>query len=263
VTITNRPRLGIMDSGLGGLSLLADMLHFALPWEIVYFADFENLPYGNKSKHEVGSLVEKSVSTLIHKGCQAIILACNTATSVAVDSLRKNHSIPIFGMEPAIKPALDAYPNEKIAVLATDLTLKEDRFLSLKNRVDPMNRVLPIACPGLADTIERGDWSQAEEYLKEIFLRSEMADIHSIVLGCTHYVFLEPLIVKLRKNIKIFHGNAGTIRHIFRSLSVTEERINSATNIVPNHSVIFLCNSGEDYSSRALSFIEKRYNSVY
>jgi glutamate racemase len=263
LTDTNRPRLGIMDSGLGGLSLLADMLHFSLPWEIVYFADFDNLPYGNKSKSEVKDLVENSVTSLIQKGCQAIILACNTATSVAVESLRENHNLPIFGMEPAIKPALNAYPNEKIAVLATPLTLKEDRFLSLKNRVDPMNRVLPIACPGLADIIEREEWNQAEDYLLDIFSGEEMQEIHSIVLGCTHYVFLESMIMRLRKNIKIFHGNAGTIRHIFNSLSFHEEKKISKSNTLANHSIIFLCNSKEDYSHKARRFLEKRYEMVY
>ncbi|MCC5815682.1 MAG: glutamate racemase [Leptospira sp.] len=263
MTDTKIPRLGIMDSGLGGLSLLADMLHFSIPWEIVYYADFNNLPYGNKSKSEVKILVENSVSTLIEKGCQAVILACNTATSVAVDDLRNNHDLPIFGMEPAIKPALNAYPDEKIAVLATQLTLKEDRFLSLKNRVDPMNRVIPIACPGLADIIEREEWTQAENYLIEIFSKPEMDEIHSIVLGCTHYVFLESMISRLRKNIKIFHGNAGTIRHIFKSLSFSEKKNNSDSNIKPNHSIIYISNSGEDYSNKALSFLEKRYKMVY
>lgn len=214
------PIVGVMDSGLGGLSLVADMLRFQQNMDVLYFADWLNKPYGNKSKDEVRRYVEESVRCLIESGADIIVLACNTATSVAVDFLRANHKCPIFGMEPAIKPALESSHGEKIAVFATELTLKEDRFLSLKNRVDPMNRVIPVACPGLADLVDKEDWKGAEDYIRGILDQVEMKSIQNIVLGCTHYVFLEGIFKKVRAEISLFHGNQGTIRHIFNSSGI-------------------------------------------
>jgi glutamate racemase len=213
----SRVVLGITDSGFGGLTVLQDIVMSNLNVELIYFGDLKNSPYGTKSKELVRDLVQKATDFLIDKGCNAILLACNTATSVTVEYLRSRYSIPIFGMEPAIKPALVGSDGSKIAVLATKLTLEEDRFLSLKNRVDPMNLVIPIPCPGLSDLVDREDWANAEDYIIKILNQPELQSIHFIVLGCTHYLFLKDMIHSHRPDIEIFDGNQGTVDHILRS----------------------------------------------
>lgn len=216
------PRLliGITDSGFGGLSLVAEILEKNPDCDLLYLGDLKHAPYGTKSKEEVREIVHSAVDFLIEKGCQAIVLACNTATSVAVDYLRSLYPIPIFGMEPAIKPALTDSHGGKVAVMATSLTLQEDRFLSLKNRVDPMNRVIPVPCPGLADLIDCGRWDDARDYLRNILDDPKLKEIHSVVLGCTHYVFLKDMIRYLRPDIHLFDGNRGTVQHILSKLEI-------------------------------------------
>lgn len=209
-----------MDSGFGGLSLVADLLGESYNLEVVYFLDWENKPYGSKSKTEVRILVETAAEVLFQEGVEAILLACNTATSVAVESLRKKYHLPIFGMEPAIKPALESSRGGEVGVLATELTLREDRFLSLKNRFDPMNRVHPMPCPGLADMVDREDWISAREYLQNILLSEKYKKIFNFVLGCTHYVFLEETMEELRPDCHLFHGNRGTVRHLMQTLDI-------------------------------------------
>jgi glutamate racemase len=220
----NRFTLGITDSGFGGLSMVNEFISRDLDMDIIYFADIKNAPYGNKSKEMVQQLVSSAVDFLLSKKVDAILLACNTATSVVVEFLREKLKIPVYGMEPAIKPALQAYPNEQIGVMATNLTLAEDRFLTLKNKVDPMNRVIPIPCPGLSELIDQEKWQDATIYIKNILTKPEYDGLHSIVLGCTHYIFMKQSINELFPNISLFDGNSGTANHIIQS----SLRINSS-----------------------------------
>lgn len=215
----NRFTLGITDSGFGGLSMVNEFINRNLDMDIIYFADIENAPYGNKSKETVQNLVSSAVDFLLNKKVDAILLACNTATSVVVEYLRDKLSIPVYGMEPAIKPALQAYPDQQIGVMATALTLAEDRFLTLKNKVDPMNRVIPIPCPGLSELIDQENWHEATIYIENLLNKSEYSGLQSIVLGCTHYIFMKQFINKIFPNISLFDGNSGTANHIIQSSS--------------------------------------------
>lgn len=256
--MSSRVVLGITDSGFGGLTVLQDIAMRNLNIEIIYFGDLMNSPYGTKSKDLVRDLVQKAVDFLLEKGCNAILLACNTATSVAVEYLRSIYSVPIFGMEPAIKPALVGGDTAKVAVLATKLTLEEDRFLSLKNRVDPMNRVIPIPCPGLSELVDSEQWVKAEEYIKKILDQPELESVHSIVLGCTHYLFLRNLIQLFRPDMSIYDGNLGTVDHVLRTThACTNEPLvpgSSPTGSGNTNTSINLYFNRDEEMNRAIAF---------
>ncbi len=213
-------KLGIMDSGYGGLSVVADILLHSNEVSIFYFADFLNSPYGDLSKDTVRRHVKTVVEYLLEMEVDGVLLACNTATSVAVDYLRSQFTRPIFGMEPAIKPAILNSEGGKVLVLATSLTLKEDRYLSLKNRIDPMDRTLAVPCPGLASLIDHNRICEAIQYIEDILNHPCHREIHSVVLGCTHYVLLEDLLKERFSTYNFFHGNAGTVRHVLKSLGL-------------------------------------------
>lgn len=211
--------IGILDSGFGGLSVTSDLLALS-ELNIFYYADFANSPYGNKTRELVQSKVREAVEFLISLGANAILLACNTATSVAVDYLRSKIKIPVFGMEPAIKPALRNSNHEKILVLATELTLKEDKFLSLRNKMDPMNRVIAFPCPGLSNLIDNYQFEEAIIYVSKILLDPNYQGIHHIVLGCTHYLYLLPNLKEKFPNHYFYDGNLGTVRHVMNSINI-------------------------------------------
>ncbi len=216
-------KIGITDSGFGGLSMVAQFQRFYPEVEIIYFADLKNSPYGEKQKSQVQKLVQECADLLLVHGVAAILLACNTATSVAVESLRTYLSIPVFGMEPAIKPALASSEEEKVLVLATPLTLKEDRFLSLKNKVDPMNRVIAVSCPGLSELIDQQRIQDAIQYVQDIISEQDLENVHSVVLGCTHYIFLKNKLQELNPQLHFYDGNSGTLNHIANTFHLSKD----------------------------------------
>ncbi len=124
-------RIGIFDSGIGGLTMLAEAVKEFLESDYIYFADTGNVPCGTKSREEVESLVLKAADFLNNKGTDALVIACNTATSVGVEELRRRYSFPVIGMEPVVKIALEKDKNKKVLVMAAALTLKEDKFKKL------------------------------------------------------------------------------------------------------------------------------------
>jgi glutamate racemase len=240
-------KIGITDSGFGGLSMVSEFQKSYPDVEIIYFADLKNAPYGEKDKSQVQALVQSASDVLIQEDVKAILLACNTATSVAVESLRNHLSIPIFGMEPAIKPALNATENEKVAVLATSLTLKEDRFLSLKNKIDPMNRIISVNCPGLSDLIDQEKIDEAIEYVQAILLKEDLQGIHSVVLGCTHYIFLKERLQILFPEISFFDGNKGTLNHIVNTCQIQKsQQVNKQFNKQENWKFITNLNQSKN-----------------
>ncbi|MDX1961488.1 MAG: glutamate racemase [Leptospiraceae bacterium] len=226
--------IGVMDSGMGGISVLNELATEVSSCDYIYFGDLANSPYGNKDREQVLKFVENSISFMTEKGANAVVLACNTATSAAVAHIRANHSFPIFGMEPAIKPAIEENPNEKVAVLATSLTLKEEKFSTLGKTLNAGEKLFPINCDGLATLVDREDIAGAREFLLPIFENLEKEQIQTIVLGCTHYVLLKPIILEWNKNVKIYDGNTGTTRHVKSSLGVSSEDRESRIDIFLN-----------------------------
>jgi len=188
--------IGVFDSGVGGLSVLREV-RAALPAEdLLYVADSGAAPYGDRSREFILERAQAIVEFFLDHRIKAILVACNTATAVAIQSLRSRFPLPIIAIEPAVKPAAARSRSGVIGILATTQTLASDSFATLTERHAQGVRVLTQACPGLAEQVERGDLhSEAtlqlvSQYVEPLLL--EGAD--TLVLGCTHYPFLLPLI---------------------------------------------------------------------
>ncbi len=214
--------IGVMDSGFGGLSVLEDLSNQIPAADFIYYGDLLNSPYGTKPAEVVRKYVKNIVNFFLKKGVNAVLLACNTATSVSVQYLREQHEIPIFGMEPAIKPAIQAHPNSQIAVLATSLTLREEKFENLGKTLNALDRIVPYNCDGLASLIDREDFSGARKFLEPIFEDITKKGIQDIVLGCTHYVLIKPIFKHWNPEIRLYDGNFGTVRHMKNILDIPQ-----------------------------------------
>ncbi|MBR3928708.1 MAG: glutamate racemase [Clostridia bacterium] len=217
----SRP-IGVFDSGLGGVSVLRNM-HALLPKEdFIYFGDDKNAPYGTKSEEEILRLSINDAAFLLEKNVKAIVIACNTATSAAAKHLRETLSVPVIGMEPALKPASLNRKNGIIGVMATPATLKQTKFKLLYEKYG--DHAMPIPCPGLMEFAEKGilEGEEIDSFLERTLAPyKEKYNLESVVLGCTHYVFLKGAIQKALPQIKLYDGNEGTARQLKR---VLEER---------------------------------------
>lgn len=248
--------IGIFDSGMGGLTVLADAMKMLPKESFVYYGDFENAPYGIKTKQEVLRLSENICEILINKyHVKAIVIACNTATSAAVTNLRNKYSIPIIGMEPAVKPAVEINNGKKIAVMATEMTLKERKFNQLINRFENRNRIIKVPCSPLVEQIETVDFDQLslDKIINECI--PAIDSIESIVLGCTHFVFIKDYLNdKYEGQIRIFDGNIGTIRNLTKRLVK-----NSLNNITDKTQEVLIIGSGSQEKIELSKKIFNRY----
>ena len=212
----DRP-VGVFDSGVGGISTLA-ALTAELPSEhFLYYGDTLHAPYGVRTTLEVQGLVRDVVQKLESENIKALVIACNTATGSAAAMLRSEKKYPVIGIEPALKPAEENWKGGSILVMATPLTLKQEKFLSLMNRFGA--HAVPLACPGLMELVEKEDQAGARKYLEALFSSWNPDQIDAVVLGCTHYVFLRPVIREmLPGRVRITDGNRGTARQLGRVL---------------------------------------------
>lgn len=188
--------VGIFDSGVGGLTVL-DAVRRLLPGlSLRYLADGAHFPYGGRPAAEVEARSLVLTGQLVDEGCRLVVVACNTATSAALPTLRARVAVPIVGMEPALKPALARRTAGKVVVLVTPATARGERLARLCRELDDEQRVLVLPMPGLADLVEAGE-IQGERI--EGMLRRALADVEPgcLVLGCTHYGFLRPLLQHL------------------------------------------------------------------
>ncbi len=202
----NTNPIGIFDSGIGGTSIWKE-IHRLLPNEnTIYLADSANAPYGLKSKEAITQLSIKNTDYLLEKGCKLIVVACNTATTNAISILRNNYEIPFIGIEPAIKPAALNSKTKAIGILATKGTLTSDLFYTTTSLYAHGLNVIEQVGDGLVELIEMGklDTEDVRALLK-IYLNPMLdANIDYLVLGCTHYPYLMPLLLELLpKHIKI------------------------------------------------------------
>ena len=214
--------IAVFDSGIGGVSVLKELVK-ALPNEnFIYFGDTANAPYGIKSADRVRELTFAVYEKLKAKGIKAFVIACNTATSVAVASLREEYPNDIIiGVEPALKPAVESGEHPTVAVLATPLTLKEEKFANLLSRFQSQAKVIPFACPGLVEFVERGEieGENLRAFLTALFEPLKAEKLDSVVLGCTHYPFVKAEISAiLGGDVKIFDGSVGTAQNTRRRL---------------------------------------------
>ncbi|MBV8648114.1 glutamate racemase [Paludibacterium sp.] len=186
----------MFDSGLGGLSVWRAVTRELPEWPVTYLADQAYVPYGSKSREQ---LIERSlrIGHFLHEqGASLLVVACNTATSAAVDTMRKELPIPIVAIEPAVKPAARASRTGRIAVLATEFMLQSARFHSLLQRHAGTVEVLPRPGRGWVELVEAGriDGDEAREKVAAVVEPLLAENVDHIVLGCTHYPFLAPLI---------------------------------------------------------------------
>ena len=220
----NREVIGVFDSGVGGISVLRELIQIMPNENYLYFGDSVHAPYGTKTLEEVRTLTIENVQTLLDKGAKSIVVACNTATSAAVAVLRKMYpELPLVGIEPAIKPAVLACPGQRIVVMATPMTLCQDKFQKLMQKYEDMAQIIPLPCPGLMEFVERGDLESEElhKYLTELLWGVQKEDIAAIVLGCTHYPFARKMISEVvGKEVSVFDGGNGTAREMHRRLMV-------------------------------------------
>jgi glutamate racemase len=191
--------IGIFDSGLGGLTVRREVLEL-LPWEdTLYIADSANAPYGEKPPGEILDLSRRNTEWLLSKGCKLIVVACNTATTNAIDSLRRDFAVPFIGIEPAIKPAALESRSKKIGVLATRGTLASSLFANTSRLYASGIEVLEKEGRGLVRIIESGKWQEdsTRKLLKSLLDPMLSAGIDHLVLGCTHYPLLIPQLREL------------------------------------------------------------------
>ena len=231
--VTNTDPVAVFDSGVGGISVLKELVKVLPHEDFIYFGDSANAPYGSKTTKQVLDLTKEHVERLIHRGAKAVVIACNTATSAAADELRRLHpELPIVGMEPALKPAVFSGEYPKVLVMATPMTLSLEKFHRLLAKYRDEGEIHLLPCPGLAARVEAGDLDGdgMESYLRDLLDDYIESSVDTIVLGCTHYPFVRPLIRKLMgENVKIMDGSVGTANELKRRLK-TANLLNDDTN---------------------------------
>jgi glutamate racemase len=217
--------IGFFDSGVGGISVLKYAVKI-LPNDFVYFGDSFRAPYGIKTSDEIKKLTFNAVDFLLSQDIKALVVACNTATSIAIEDLRKKYEdhMPVIGIEPALKPAAECMSKGKIIIMATPVTLSEEKFDNLVKRYNIKCDIEPMPCPGLVELIESGltYGKEVETYLKDKFLPFIDDEISAVVLGCTHYPFikkaLDKVLNEMGKNVNILDGSLGTVNQLKRQL---------------------------------------------
>ncbi len=237
----NQYPIGVMDSGVGGLSVLKH-IHQRMPQEnLIYFADSKYAPYGDKTSVQIENRVYSIAKFLLTHGAKALVIACNTATASAAQKLRDKHAfldLPIIAMEPAVKPASAATKTGVVGVLATVGTLQSAQFAALLDSYGQDIQVVTQACTGLVECIERGELSSdstrklLQQYTQPLL--DQGAD--TLVLGCTHYPFVKPLIQDIvGKSIQIIDTGEAVAKHLQNTLA--EKTLQNSGAAKPNMTV--------------------------
>ncbi|HEY8118226.1 MAG TPA: glutamate racemase [Methylophilaceae bacterium] len=213
--------VGVFDSGVGGISVLKHIRQLLPAEDLLYCADSRFAPYGNKSPEVIRERATYLANFLIAQGAKALVVACNTATAAAIEHLRGKYSLPIIGMEPAVKPAVKATKTGVVGVLATSGTLKSAQFAALLESYGQEVKIVTEACIGLVECIERGelDTPETRGLLKRYIDPLLAAGADTVVLGCTHYPFVVPLIAELAgSQITLIDTGAAVARQLRKRL---------------------------------------------
>ncbi|MBR2067761.1 MAG: glutamate racemase [Solobacterium sp.] len=215
--------IGIFDSGIGGLTVLKEIKE-KMPMEnLIYFGDTAHLPYGTKSASQIQEFAYNDVKFLSKFHLKALVIACNTADSVARDMLEKSFDLPIYGViEPAAKKAAELTKNKRVGVMATSATVNSEAYQKKIKKYDSSVEVFPIACPLLVPLVENQRYRKddqvvrliVQEYLDKLFIH----DVDTIVLGCTHYPLLNEVIKDLSPNIQIISSSLAAAETLEASL---------------------------------------------
>lgn len=233
--------IGVLDSGVGGISVLKKAAELLPSESFIYYGDNANAPYGPRPISEIRELSEKAIDHLLEHDVKAIVIACNTITSAYADIIRQTASIPIIGMEPAVKPASLVRKGGYILALATRATLRLEKFQKLMDAYG--EGVIPLEGKNLVEIVESGRYGtgDARAALEEIFRPYVNDQIDGIVLGCTHYPFLRSEIGAIFPDAPIFDGRDGTVRQLKRRL---EETNSLSSNACPG--TVYFETSGDD-----------------
>ena len=214
--------IGVFDSGVGGLSVLREIRRELPGEDLLYVADSGHAPYGDKSTELIEARSIAIVEFLLSQHAKAIVVACNTATGVAIQTLRARFTVPIVAMEPAVKPAAAHTRSGVIGVLATSRTIASDNFAKLHDRFGAEVKILMQACPGLVEQVESGDLSgdRTQALVKQYILPLLAQGADTLVLGCTHYPFLVSLIQEIAgSSVQIIDPSAAIARELRRRLA--------------------------------------------
>lgn len=213
-----RRPIGIFDSGLGGISVLKEAVHLMPNEHFIFYGDNENAPYGTKTQEQIDSCVQNVVDQLLQRDVKALLIACNTATAASAKRLRSELTIPVIGMEPALKPAHELRHGGQILVLATPATLHMDKFLHLMELYG--EGAVPVEGYGIVECVEDGQ-VRGERILSVLH---GLLDEHlkkktdAIVLGCTHYPLIREALAQVAPGVPLIDGNLGTVRQLRRVL---------------------------------------------
>ena len=206
-------KIGVFDSGIGGVTVLKEIVKILPNEQYIYYSDSKNNPYGDKSQKEIIEICDKIVENLVEKGCKAVVIACNTASAEAAEFLRNKYkNIPIIAIEPAYKMVHDFAYNDTTLVMATKGTTESENFEKLIEKYDN-NKTYILPCIGLANSIEKGNEIQIEKCLKNE-LNPYKGKVKNVVLGCTHYPLIKKQISDILGEVRFFDGAPSLARHL-------------------------------------------------
>lgn len=216
-------RIGFFDSGIGGLTVLHQALRYLPNEDYLFYADTTHVPYGEKKKEEVREYIINAVDFIASHNVKALVIACNTATSIVIEELRERYNFPILGIEPAVKPAIEQWKvrHKKVLVLATNLTLREKKYHDLVDRMDQGEIVDSLPLPGLVQYAENFEFDKEiiVPYLKRELSSFDLSQYGAVVLGCTHFpFFVDSLRSVFPEDVDFISGSIGTAKHLQRVL---------------------------------------------
>jgi len=245
--------IGVFDSGLGGISVW-QALHDALPHEsLIYLGDGARCPYGSRSEEELRGFIEEAVERLLAEGCKMIIIACNTATAVAIKGLREKYpDVPFVGLEPAVKPAALTTKSGVIGVLATERSLQGDHFRRNEEKYGATVKILKAVGEGFVEAVEQNREQMPET---EVLVRKAVEPLveggaDKIVLGCTHYPFLREVIERVAGDgVEVIDSSEAVARRVGALLD--EYGLRAEETAIPEYR--FLTFADEAYAEKLRS----------
>lgn len=241
--MSKKQAIGFFDSGSGGLSVLAVVRKRLSGEDFIYLGDSANAPYGTKDDETVRRLVLAAVRQLADRNIKALVVACNTATGAAISALREAYDFPVLGIEPALKTAAETHTAGQILVMATPLTINSKNYRELHSRFG--QHAISLPCPGLMEFVEQEDLDSPDlhAYLDRLFSPFDREHLDSVVLGCTHYLFLKKALARhLMPGTRLLDSNDGLTRHLIRTL----EEKNLMTDRAGEGAVTILCTGNQE-----------------
>ncbi len=231
--------IAVLDSGVGGLSVLRHLIKMMPGERFLYYGDSKNAPYGDRSREQIRQMAFAVTEKLVEQGIKALVVACNTATAAAITALRETYpNLIVVGIEPAIKLAADRYPGGTVGVLATDATLHLEKFDTLMHTVCAGMQVVKLPAPGLVELIESGGGESIEaQALLKPLLSPWAGSLDALVLGCTHYPFAAGAIKAILGDVPLLDGGEGTARQTLRRLEQKQLLEHGAGELVLENSL--------------------------